>query len=61
VQTNEELEVVLVLGVGTPACADITFLSLEGLEHGLQAIFPLLLATLNGKDESLCDRHVDYW
>jgi hypothetical protein len=56
--TNEELEVVLVLTVGTPACADIALLGLQSLEHGLESIFPLLLSTLDGEDEAFSNwRH----
>lgn len=57
--TNEQLKVVLVLGVGTPSCADVTLLGLQSLKHRLKTFFPLLLSTLDREDESLSDRHVE--
>jgi hypothetical protein len=45
--------------VGTPSCADVAFLLLEGLEEELERLFPVCSA-LDLENETFCDRHFDY-
>jgi len=45
--------------VGTPSCADVALLLLEGLEEELERLFPVCSA-LDWENETFCDRHFDY-
>jgi hypothetical protein len=56
--TDQELEVVHVLAVRAPSCANVAFLLLEGLEEELKWLFPVCSA-LNWEDEAFCDRHFE--
>ena len=58
-RTDEELEVVLVLGVGTPAGTDVALLDLEGLEEELDGLSPGLDTTGGWEDEALGDSHFE--
>lgn len=54
--TDEELEVVNVLAVGSPSCADVAFLLLQGLEEKLQRLLPVG-SGLDWEDQAFCYRH----
>lgn len=61
-QTDQELELALILRPGTPSCADVAILLLEGLEHELEGLLPGVNTAGDREDESFCDGHCeDCW
>jgi hypothetical protein len=56
--TDQKLKVVNVLAVGSPSCADVAVLLLEGLKKELEGLLPVCSA-LDWEDEAFCDRHFE--
>jgi hypothetical protein len=56
--TDQELKVIDVLAMGSPSCADVAVLLLEGLEEELKGLLPVCSAS-NWEDEAFCDRHFE--